>query len=103
MQVAAEALEFAAERLAQVQTVQVRGLRELAGTWVLRLWGSRCFHAAGRACAGLPPPCSLPSCAHDGAQVFAQEQREAEAFAALSDSGLKMAERYAMFQVRGHT
>lgn len=53
-QVAAEALEFAGERLAQVQTVQ----------------------------------------------VFAQERREADAFAHLSASGYSMAERYAVFQVR---
>jgi len=52
--VAAEALEFAGERLAQVQTVQ----------------------------------------------VFAQERREADAFARLSASGYSMAERYAVFQVR---
>ncbi|PRW60036.1 ABC transporter B family member 28 isoform X2 [Chlorella sorokiniana] len=51
-QVAAEALEFAGERLAQVQTVQ----------------------------------------------VFAQERREADAFARLSASGYSMAERYAVFQ-----
>ena len=51
---AAEALEFAGERLAQVQTVQ----------------------------------------------VFAQERREADAFAHLSASGYSMAEKYAVFQVR---
>ena len=53
-QVAAEALEFASERLAQVQTVQ----------------------------------------------VFGQEAREAAQFGTLSETGYRMAERYALFQVR---
>lgn len=50
---AAEALEYAGERLAQVQTVQ----------------------------------------------AFAQEGREAAAYAALSERGYRMAEEYALFQV----